>query len=35
MHIVIIGAGQAGASVAESLASENNDIAVVDSEMTT
>jgi trk system potassium uptake protein TrkA len=32
MHIVILGAGQVGASVAESLASENNDITVVDSD---
>ena len=32
MRIVILGAGQVGASVAESLASENNDITVVDSD---
>ena len=32
MHIVILGAGQVGASVAESLVSENNDITVVDSD---
>lgn len=32
MHIVILGAGQVGASVAESLASENNDITVVDND---
>ncbi|HPU80293.1 Trk system potassium transporter TrkA, partial [Accumulibacter sp.] len=32
MRIVILGAGQVGASVAESLASENNDITVVDND---
>ncbi|MBK7953278.1 MAG: Trk system potassium transporter TrkA [Candidatus Accumulibacter sp.] len=32
MRIVILGAGQVGASVAESLVSENNDITVVDSD---
>ncbi|EXI74880.1 MAG TPA: Trk system potassium transporter TrkA [Candidatus Accumulibacter phosphatis] len=32
MRIVILGAGQVGASVAESLASENNDITMVDSD---
>ncbi len=32
MRIIILGAGQVGASVAESLASENNDITVVDSD---
>ncbi|MEF8700322.1 MAG: Trk system potassium transporter TrkA [Candidatus Accumulibacter sp. UW26] len=31
MHIVILGAGQVGSSVAESLVSENNDITIVDS----
>lgn len=31
MKIVILGAGQVGASVAESLVSEDNDITVVDS----
>ncbi len=32
MKIVILGAGQVGASVAESLVSENNDITVIDSD---
>ncbi|WP_300453752.1 Trk system potassium transporter TrkA [Accumulibacter sp.] len=32
MRIVILGAGQVGASVAESLVSENNDITIVDSD---
>ncbi|MCM8594682.1 Trk system potassium transporter TrkA [Accumulibacter sp.] len=32
MRIVILGAGQVGASVAESLAAENNDITMVDSD---
>ncbi|MBI5786257.1 MAG: NAD-binding protein, partial [Rhodocyclales bacterium] len=30
MNIVILGAGQVGASVAEALASEANDITIVD-----
>ena len=34
MRIVILGAGQVGASVAESLVSENNDITIVDSDQT-
>jgi len=32
MKIVILGAGQVGASVAESLVSEENDITIVDSD---
>jgi trk system potassium uptake protein TrkA len=32
MKIVILGAGQVGSSVAESLVSEANDITIVDSE---
>ncbi|MGH8747083.1 MAG: NAD-binding protein, partial [Burkholderiales bacterium] len=34
MKIIILGAGQVGASVAESLVSEQNDITVVDIEPT-
>jgi len=34
MKIIIIGAGQVGATLAENLANEDNDITVIDSNLT-
>ena len=33
MKIIILGAGQVGASIAEHLSHENNDVTVVDTDM--